>query len=114
MSMITAACHSYEILAQGLETLVATPTELALQLPIPASCITKIVNGKRAVTGDSALCLARWFGDEPEQWMALQAQYDLCVAKTEAGREIADLPTLTSPSVSTAKRQTKPTQGGAI
>lgn len=111
--MTATACHPGEILAQKLEALDVTPTELARQLHVPANRITQIVNGKRAVTGDSALRLARWFGDAPEQWMALQARYDLEVAKTEAGREIAALPTRAQRSTSPAKRQTKPVQGKA-
>ena len=61
--MTATACHPGEILAQKLEALDVTPTELARQLHVPANRITQIVNGKRAVTGDSALRLARWFGD---------------------------------------------------
>jgi addiction module HigA family antidote len=109
--MTAAACHPGEVLAQKLEALGVTPTELARQLHVPANRMTQIVNGKRAVTGDSALRLARWFGEDPEQWMALQARYDLEVAKIEAGREIADLPTRPYLSASAAKRETKPVQG---
>ena len=111
--MIVAACHPGEILAQKLEVFGVTPTELARQLHVPANRITQIVKGKRAVTGDSALRLARWFREKPEQWMALQARYDLEIAKTEAGGEIADLPTCLNLSSTPAKSQTKPVQGRA-
>ena len=111
--MTAVACHPGEVLAQKLEGLGVTPTELARQLHVPANRITQIVNGKRAITGDSALRLARWFGEDPEQWMALQARYDLQVAKTEAGREISKLPTRPHLSASHAKRQTKSVQGRA-
>ncbi len=111
--MTATACHPGAVLAQKLEALGVTPTELARQLHVPANRITQIVNGKRAVTGDSALRLARWFGDDPEQWMTLQARYDLEVAKSEAGREIAGLPTCAHLSASQAKRQTKSVQGRA-
>ena len=90
--MTDTARHPGEILAHKLEALGVTPTELARQLHVPANRITQIVNGKRAITGDSALRLAHWFGDNPEFWMTLQARHDLEIAKTEAGREIAGLP----------------------
>lgn len=90
--MTTTAHHPGEILAHKLEALGVTPTELARQLRVPANRITQIVNGKRGITGDSALRLAHWFGDQPEFWMNLQARYDLEVAEAEVGREIDSLP----------------------
>lgn len=101
--MSAAVRHPGKVLAQKLGDLGVTPTELARQLHVPANRITQIVNGKRAVTGDSALRLAHWFGDDPEEWMALQARYDLEVAKTEAGHAITHLPTR-PPRVSKASR----------
>ena len=65
---------------------------------MPANRISQIVNGKRAITGDTALRLAHWFGTSPQFWMNLQALYDVRVAEQEAGTEIERLPTrLTSP-----------------
>lgn len=86
------ANHPGEVLAQKLEALGVTPTELARQLQVPANRVTQIVNGKRAITGDSALRLAHWFGNHPEFWMNLQVQCDLTIAKRELGRIIARLP----------------------
>ncbi len=54
---------------------------------------TQIINGKRGITGDSALRLAHWFGDAPEFWMTLQARCDLELAEAESGRAIRSLPT---------------------
>ena len=87
--------HPGEVLAHKLEGVGVSPTELARQLHVPANRITQIVNGKRAITGDSALRLAHWFGNEPEFWMSLQARYELQIAKSEAGGDIAGLPTQT-------------------
>lgn len=111
--MSATANHPGEVLAHKLGALGVTPTELARQLHVPANRITQIVNCKRAITGDSALRLAHWFGDEPEHWMALQAQYDLEIAKTEAGHEIAELPTCLRRAVSRPKNQIKPARGRA-
>ena len=112
--MTAAACHPGEVLAQKLKALGVTPTGLARQLHVPANWFTQIENGKNAVTGDLPTRLARWFGYDPEQWMALQARYVLTVVMREAGNEIANLPTCPHISASTAKRQTKPEQGRAV
>ena len=86
------AAHPGQTLADRLNTLGVLPTELARQLHVPANRITQIIQGKRGITGDSALRLAHWFGDAPEFWMSLQAQHDLRVAAQDAGREIRTLP----------------------
>lgn len=111
---MTAAVHRPgEVLAHKLEALGVTPTELARQLHVPANRITQMVNGKRAITGDSALRLAHWFGDDPEHWMALQARYDLQVAKTGAGREIGALPTRRDRGAQRTRHHTKHAHGRA-
>lgn len=61
---------------------------LALALPVPATRIGAIVNGRRAVTADTVLRLARYFGTTPEFWMTLQASHDLSVAARDKGGEI--------------------------
>ena len=86
------AIHPGEILAEELEAIDVTPTELARQLRVPANRITQIVQGKRAVTGDTALRLGHWFGTSPQFWLNLQGSYEIRVAAEEAGREIATLP----------------------
>ena len=91
--MTTAVEHPGEVLAHELEAVGVSPTELARQLHVPANRITQIINGKRGITGDSALRLAHWFGNAPEFWMNLQIQHDLRVAAREVGREIKALPT---------------------
>lgn len=92
---MTTAVHHHpgEVLAQKLEAVGVSPTGLARQLGVPANRITQIVNGKRGITGDSALRLAHWFGNQPEFWMRLQARHDLALADAEAGRAIRSLPT---------------------
>jgi addiction module HigA family antidote len=91
--MTAALHHPGEVLAQKLEALGVSPTELARQLHVPANRISQIIHGKRAITGDSALRLAHWFGNTPEFWMNLQASYDLRIATQGAGRQIKSLPT---------------------
>ena len=84
--------HPGEILADELSGLSVTPTELARQLHVPHNRITQIIQGKRAITGDTALRLGHWFGTSPVFWMNLQGLYDLRVAEVASGREVAALP----------------------
>lgn len=91
--MTTAAHHPGEVLAERLEVIGVSPTELARQLGVPANRITQIINGKRGVTGDSALRLAHWFGESPQFWMNLQSHCDLELAEAELGKSIKLLPT---------------------
>jgi len=86
------AIHPGEILAEELEEIAVTPTELARQLRVPANRITQIVQGKRAITGDTALRLGHWFGMSAQFWLNLQSAYDIRLAQDEAGAEIARLP----------------------
>ncbi|AUA58391.1 addiction module antidote protein, HigA family [Achromobacter spanius] len=90
--MNTAVCHPGVVLAKQLEATGISPTELARQLDVPANRFTQIINGKRRITGDSALRLAHWFRTEPVFWLNLQAKYDLDLAETEAGEAISSLP----------------------
>jgi antitoxin HigA-1 len=105
--MTTEVHHPGEVLAQQLEAVGVSPTELARQLGVPANRITQIINGKRGITGDSALRLSHWFGNQPEFWMSLQARYDLEVAEAEAGRAIRSLPTALTSSKLTARTRSK-------
>ncbi len=56
--MARTAIHPGEILAEVLEELGVSPTELSRQIRVPANRISQIINGKRAITGDTALRLA--------------------------------------------------------
>src|SRR6476619_6700449 len=86
------AIHPGEILAEELEELAVSPTELARQLKVPANRLTQIIQGKRAITGDTALRLGHWFGMSAQFWLNLQSAYDLRIATQAAGSEIARLP----------------------
>lgn len=85
--------HPGEILADELGELGITPTELSRQIGVPPNRISQIIQGKRAITGDTALRLGHWFKSSPEFWLNLQTAYDLRVASKEVGRTIAKLPT---------------------
>lgn len=85
--------HPGMILAKELDVLGVSPTELARQLQVPPNRISQIIRGKRAVTGDTALRLAHWFGNSPEFWMNLQVAFDLDAAARQGRLEIQALPT---------------------
>jgi antitoxin HigA-1 len=61
---------------------------LARELDVPPNRISGIVNGKRAITADTALRLGKYFGVSPETWLGLQADYDIRVARRAIGPEI--------------------------
>lgn len=84
--------HSGETLREDLEALGMSAAERARQVRVPVNRITAILNGQRAVTGDTALRLGRFFGTSGEFWLNLQKLYELRRAEAERGAEIAALP----------------------
>ena len=62
---------------------------LALDLGVPSGRVTDILNGRRAITADTALRLARYFGNSAQFWLDLQSQYEIAVVEREKGAEIA-------------------------
>jgi len=87
-TMARLATHAGEILADELEELGISASELARSLHIPTNRITQILNGQRGITADTALRLGRWFGTGAELWMNLQKSYELRLAEQLAGEEI--------------------------
>lgn len=98
VDMTVYAFHPGEYLAEELDERGMTGAEFARALNIPRSRVSEILNGKRAVTVDTALRLARWFGPPPRYRLNLQQVHDLRVAEDRIGNEIrrtvtpADLP----------------------
>ena len=81
--------HPGEVLNEEfLHPLGMSVNALAMALRVPATRIGAIVKGERAVTADTALRLARFFGTSPEFWMNLQAKYDLTKARRDSGGKI--------------------------
>ena len=92
--MAVTAIHPGEHLAEEMTELGMSAAELARQLDVPTNRVTEILNGKRAVTGDTALRLAHFFGTTAEFWLNLQSLYELRIAQKKAGKSIKRLPTL--------------------
>ena len=92
--MAITVIHPGEHLAEELEALGMSAAELARQLKVPTNRITEIINGQRAITGDTALRLGHFFGTSPQFWLNLQSLYELRLAELKAGKSIRVLPTL--------------------
>lgn len=81
--------HPGEILREEfLEPLGMSANALALALRVPATRIGDILRGRRSITPDTALRLARYFGTSADLWVGLQAEYDLRAAQRESARQI--------------------------
>jgi addiction module HigA family antidote len=92
--MALPAIHPGEHLAEELNALNMSAAELARQIKVPTNRITEILNGERAVTGDTALRLSHFFGTSAQFWLNLQSLYELRLAEQKAGKAIRSLPTL--------------------
>lgn len=81
--------HPGEILREDvLKPLGLSAHGLARELGVPATRINEILHGRRAVTTDTALRLARYLGTSARFWMNLQTSYDLKVAERALGKQI--------------------------
>ena len=89
-----SAIHPGEHLAEQLEALDLSAAELGRRLKVPANRITGILNGQRAISGDTALRLGHFFHTSPVFWLNLQAIYELRLAEQKSGSAIKELPTL--------------------
>ena len=84
-----APVHPGEILqAEFLEPLGLTQYRVAKSLSVPARRINEIIHGTRAVSADTALRLARFFGNSERFWLNLQAAYDLDVERDRLGARL--------------------------
>jgi len=81
--------HPGEILFEDfMRPLGLSINGLARGLAVPPGRVSAVVNGKRAISADTALRLGRFFGVSPELWIGLQADYDLRCAQRTVGAEV--------------------------
>jgi len=81
--------HAGEVLFEEfLKPMGISQNRLALNIGVPARRINEIVLGKRGITADTALRLAKFFGTSAEFWLGLQAQYDLDINAEELGERL--------------------------
>jgi addiction module HigA family antidote len=90
--MPRSAIHPGAHLADAIAGMGVTATQLARDLKVPPNRITAILQGERAITADTALRLARYFGTSPTFWMNLQQLYDLRVAEEMIRDILEDIP----------------------
>jgi len=84
--------HPGEILLEEfLVPMDISQNALARGIAVPPRRINEIVLGKRAITADTALRLARYFGTSEQFWMGLQSDYDLEEARKQLGRKIESI-----------------------
>ena len=92
--MTSIAIHPGEHLAEELDALDMSAAEFARKIGVPTTRVTQILNGTRAITGDTALRLGHFFGTSPQFWLNLQRLYELRLAEQKAGKSIEALPRL--------------------
>ena len=81
--------HPGEVLLEEfIKPMNLSQNRLAIDIGVDARRINEIVLGKRSVTANTALRLARFFGNSPQFWLGLQTQYDLDVAEDHIGKRL--------------------------
>jgi addiction module HigA family antidote len=88
------ALHPGKHLALELKEMGISAAEFSRQISVPTNRVTQILNGRRSITGDTALRLAHFFGTSAEFWLNLQALYEIRLAQQKSGRAISSLPTI--------------------
>ena len=92
--MASAPIHPGEHLTEELSALGLSAAALARHLKVPTNRITQILNGHRAISGDTAVRLAHFFGTSAQFWMNLQALYEVKCAQHKVGKTLRTLPTI--------------------
>ena len=80
--------HPGRILKREMTACNLSANKLALALRVPSGRITQILNGKRGISAETALRLARYFNNSAQFWMNLQSRYELIVAEQNIGAKV--------------------------
>ena len=80
--------HPGRILKREMKARALSANKLALALRVPSGRITQILNGKRGISAETALRLARYFGNSAQFWVNLQSRYELAVVEQNIGQKI--------------------------
>jgi addiction module HigA family antidote len=80
--------HPGRILRRELHARALSANALARALRVPSGRIVDILNGKRSISAETALRLGRYFGNDAQFWINLQAQYELAVAMRDVGARV--------------------------
>jgi addiction module HigA family antidote len=85
----TPAVHPGRLLRRELQARGLSANRVALDLGVPSGRVTDILNRRRAITADTAVRLARYFGNSAQFWLDLQSQYEIAIVERERGSEIS-------------------------
>lgn len=88
MSKLTAIHPGEVLMEEFLKPMKLSQNRLAIDIGVDGRRINEIVQGKRAITADTALRLSRFFGNSAQFWMGLQTQYDLDIAEDQLGKRL--------------------------
>jgi antitoxin HigA-1 len=80
--------HPGKLLKREIVARDLSANRLALDLGVPSGRITDILNGRRSITADTAVRLARYFGNSAQFWLNLQSQHDIAVIERDKGVDI--------------------------
>jgi antitoxin HigA-1 len=80
--------HPGRLLKRELAARKLSANRLSLDIGVPSGRITDILNGRRAITADTAVRLGRYFGNSAQFWLNLQSQYDIGIVEQTKGAEI--------------------------
>ncbi|HEY0223129.1 MAG TPA: HigA family addiction module antitoxin [Pseudolabrys sp.] len=81
--------HPGRLLKRELVARKLSANRLSLDIAVPSGRITDILNGRRAISADTAVRLGRYFGNSAQFWLDLQSQYDIAVVERKHGADIA-------------------------
>lgn len=81
--------HPGRLLKRELAGRKLSANRLSLDIGVPSGRITDILNGRRAITADTAVRLGRYFGNSAQFWLDLQAQYEIALVERDKGAEIS-------------------------
>jgi len=80
--------HPGRLLKREMATRKLSANRLAIDIGVPSGRVTDILNGRRAITADTAVRLGLYFGNSAQFWLDLQSQYDIGVVEREKGAEL--------------------------
>jgi addiction module HigA family antidote len=81
--------HPGRILRREMTARELSASQLATALRVSGGRVTRILGGRRGITAETALRLARYFGTSPQFWMNLQSRYELAVAERDLGSKVS-------------------------
>jgi antitoxin HigA-1 len=89
MIMMTPIVHPGRLLKRELLARNLSANRMGLDIGVPSGRVRNIINGRRAISADTAVRLGRYFGNSAQFWLDLQSQYDIGLVEREKGAEIA-------------------------